>query len=382
MLFELLLNGLVEGSLLALIAVGYSLAYGTARVINFAHADVMIAGGGYLVLLWIGAGDGNTTGLLMALLFGIGTYFATLTWFSDTTWRHSVISLLFGAGVFGATLGLVGRLPFAAAALLAVPFTALLADGIYGGGYLPLLRRRAARTSVLLSALGISIALESYLLVAWGSQRRVFPVGRVPPALSARPIPAGVAGLRAAREFGVLTLVGGQTVPVLDGLIVLVFLAVVSGLALFFRASRTADAMVAAADAPSAARTCGIPVERVLGQAFFLGGAVASLGGTLYVLRSRSLDPTAGFSPGLLAFAACVLGGVGSLRGSIAGAFVSGVVMSLAPAVPLERWARLLLPASWLPFLPSLNLSDWSYGIVYILMIGIILLKPEGLFRR
>jgi branched-chain amino acid transport system permease protein len=383
MILDLFLNGLVQGSLLALICIGYSLAYGTAKVINFAHADVMIAGGGYLVLLWVG-GTAETTRapLLMSILFGSGAYVAALTWLSGRRLIQHLFAVVLGLATFAATLGLAGRLPFAAAALVAVPLTAGLATATYRGAYLPLLRRGAPRTSVLLSALGVSIALESYLLVAWGSERRVFPVDRLPAGLSAQAVPPGVFGWQAASQYGVLPLTASHSIPILDLLIVVVFLVVAIGLGLFFRLSRTADAMVASADAPLAARACGIPVERILSQAFFLGGAIASLGGTLYVLRSKSLDPTSGFSPGILAFAACVLGGIGSLRGSIAGAFLAGLVTSLAPAVPLERWVNACLPVGWMRFLPSLNLSDWSYGVVYVLMILIILFKPEGLFER
>lgn len=90
----------------------------------------------------------------------------------------------------------------------------------------------------------------------------------------------------------------------------------------------------------------------------------------------------AGFTPGILAFAACVLGGIGSLRGSIAGAFFVSIVIALAPAISLSEWATTHLASSWLQWLPSLNLSDWSYGVVYALMIVTILFKPEGLFAR
>jgi branched-chain amino acid transport system permease protein len=383
MILDLFLNGLVQGSLLALICIGYSLAYGTAKIINFAHADVMIAGGGYLVLLWVGGtAEATRAPLLMSVLFGSGAYVAALTWLSGGRLIQHLSAGVLGLVTFAATLGLAGRLPFSVAAMMAVPLTAGLATATYKGVYLPLLRRGAPRTSVLLAALGVSIALESYLLVAWGSERRVFPVAGLPAGLSAQAVPPGVHGWQAASQFGVLPLTANHSIPILDLLIVVVFLIVAGGLGLFFRLSRTADAMVASADAPLAARACGIPVERILGQAFFLGGAIASLGGTLYVLRSKSLDPMAGFSPGILAFAACVLGGIGSLRGSIAGAFLTGLVTSLAPAVPLDRWVNACVPAGWIPFLPSLNLSDWSYGVVYVLMILIILFKPEGLFER
>ena len=106
-------------------------------------------------------------------------------------------------------------------------------------------------------------------------------------------------------EYGIFRLTGNHTLAALDFLIVVIFVLVAVGLALWFQFSRTADAMIAAADVPLAARACGIPVERIAGHAFVIGGAIASIGGTLYILRSKSLDPTAGFSPGILAFAAC-----------------------------------------------------------------------------
>jgi branched-chain amino acid transport system permease protein len=244
------------------------------------------------------------------------------------------------------------------------------------------LRKDAPRTSILLAALGLSIALESFLLVAWGSQRRVFPATSLPFALVVRPAPSDVGFWDSALRYGLVKIGPELRLPVYDILIVLVFVFVALALGVFFRTSRSADAIIATADSRFAARSCGIPVDRVLGHAFLIGGAIASLGGTLFVLRSKSLDPMAGFSPGILAFAACVLGGIGSLRGSIIGAFLASLAISLAPAIPLADWVARVAPAHVLHWLPSLNLSDWSYGVIYALMIVAILVKPEGLFTR
>src|SRR5258708_1233971 len=110
MILELLLNGLVQGSLLALICIGYSLAYGTARVITFPHPDVMIAGGGYLVLFWSGVAAGGTdTPLLMAALFAASTYLAALVWLKPKSWVRHLIAGCLGAFVFSVTLGMAGR---------------------------------------------------------------------------------------------------------------------------------------------------------------------------------------------------------------------------------------------------------------------------------
>jgi branched-subunit amino acid ABC-type transport system permease component len=386
LVLELAINGLVQGSLLALICIGYSLAYGSAKVVNFAHADVMIAGGGYLVLLWVRGGGAEGLGsLLMPLLLGAAVAFGARLWLPERRFpggKGRLAALALGVAAALATSSLAGRLPFWIAALLAIPATAALAAAVYRIGYLPLLRREAPRTSVLLAALGMSIALESFLLVSWGSVRRVFPEAVLPQALVVRPVPADVTFWQAAVGYGVIELGRGLRLPVHDALIVLIFAIVMAALAIFFHTSRAADAIVATADSRLAARSCGIPVERVLGHAFLIGGAVASLGGTLYVLRAKSLDPAAGFSPGVLAFAACVLGGIGSLRGSVIGAFLASMVISLAPAVPVQDWVARFAPSAWLPWLPSTNLGDWSYGAIYAFMIVAILFKPEGLFAR
>lgn len=383
MILELVINGLVQGCLLALICVGYSIAYGSAKVLNFAHADVMVIGGGYLVLLWSGGQPISPLQAgVMAGLFGVGVLFAGELMLPGRPVIRRALAVALGVLAAGATWLLAGRLPFFIAVLLAVPFTGALAAAVYRVGYLPLLRRGAPRTSILVVALGFSIALESIMLIAWGSERRVFPLITLPEALVVRPAPAGIEASASATHYGLLPVGANVWIPVHDVLIVAVFSLVVIGLTSFFLFTRTADAIIATADARKAARACGIPVERTLGKAFFLGGMVAAFAGTLYVLRSKSLDPMAGFTPGILAFAACVLGGIGSLPGSIAGAFVVSLVMALAPAVPLENFAASHLPAAWIEWLPSLNLGDWSYGVVYILMIIIILIKPKGLFAR
>lgn len=386
MFVELLLNGLVEGSLLALIAVGYSLAYGSARIINFAHADVMIASGGYLVLLWLeGTVSPITARIVTSVLFGSAASFTTLVLFRSSD-RLSVRRVLLVGGIGFAittiTYSFTGHLPFVLAFVLAIPWSAILAGAVYSVVYLPLLRKNAPRTSVLLAALGISIAIESILLIAWGSQQRVFPTTALPTSFVVQAAPDDASLWETATKFGVILFTREIQLPVHDVLIVLTFVIVALSLYLFFKFSRTADAIIASADSILAAKACGISVEKIFAQAFLLGGAIACAGGTLYVIRAKALYPTAGFSLGILAFAACVLGGIGSLRGSIAGAFLTSLVISFAPAVPVEQWISSTLPATWVKWLPSLNLGDWSYGVVYMLMIVIILFKPKGLFQE
>jgi branched-chain amino acid transport system permease protein len=384
-ILDLLINGIVQGSLLALICIGYSLAYGTARVINFAHADVMVFGGGYLVLFWVTSSACPLTArIIMPAVCGIAAAISTRLFLKSTQIRRviaNVSGLTAGLAVSAIVLCLRGRLSFIAASLLAIPITGMVATAIYRMAYMPLLRRDAPRTSVLISALGLSIATESVLLVAWGSERRVFSLSDLPSALAVVNAPGGVQSSHKMGS-GLIALGPSHLLPIHDVLIVIVFLFVAAGLILFFRTSHIADSIVATADSKIGARACGIPVYSTLGWAFFIGGAIASIGGTLYVLRSKSLDPMAGFTPGVLAFAACVLGGIGSLRGSIAGAYLVSLVTSIAPAISLDEWARAQFGEVVVARLPSLNMSDWSYGVVYVLMIIVILFRPRGLFQK
>jgi branched-chain amino acid transport system permease protein len=377
MLPDILINGLVQAALLALICVGYSLAYGTARVVNFAHADVMVAGGGYLVLLGIGGGvGGGWERGGMSGLFGVAAAVAARTYVGLAS------SAAVGTAVAGWVWLTAGRLPFPVAVAAAVPCSAALAAAVFRVGYLRLIQADRPRTTVLLASLGCSIALQSILLVMWGSQRQVFPPDRLPPMFVTRVPPDGTARWEAAVRYGVIRLAPGWQAPVLDITIVTTLSAVVGGMALFARRSRLADAVTATADARRAAEACGIQVWATLTTAFLVGGAVAALGGTCLVLRTKALDPTAGFTPGILAFVACVMGGIGSVRGSMGGALVVGLLIAIAPAVPTDRWAANTLPAEWIAALPSLKLGDWSYGAVYLLMIIFMLFRPRGLFAQ
>jgi branched-chain amino acid transport system permease protein len=235
---------------------------------------------------------------------------------------------------------------------------------------------------VLLAALGLSIATQSLLLVLWGSQRRVFSPTILPAWLTVGTVPLLGAEGTPSRRSGLLSLGGDRLVPMHDVVIVAVFVVVCLALWAFFRYSRLADQIVASADARQAARACGIPVDRAIGSAFALGGGLAAVAGTLFVVRAKSFDPMTGVTPGILAFGACVLGGIGSMRGSVLGAFLISILASLAPAIPLDRWAAVYLPPGIIHWLPSLSLADWSYGVVYVLMVVTILFRPQGLFSR
>jgi branched-chain amino acid transport system permease protein len=346
----------------------------------------MIAGGGYLVLLLVGPQELRPSATVFIIaLFAIATAITTHHWLNDM--GQSRTSALFWSSITGIITYVIlvfakGKLSFYSATLLAIPCTGFLASAIYTVGYLPLIKKNAPRTSILLTALGFSIALESWLLIACGSQQLVFPPDVLPQELIVKPLSTHMSIWPAVMKSGIVTFPGAIVLPFYDVLIIVIFIVVAFALTIFFKFNKVADAIIATADNRLAARACGIPVERIHGYAFFIGGMIASIGGTFYILRSKSLDPTAGFTPGIIAFLACVLGGIGSLRGSIAGAFFVSLIYSLAPAIPLSEWATQLLPENVIKWLPSLNMGDWSYGTIYVIMIVTILFKPKGLFVK
>jgi len=385
-IIELLLNGLVEGCLLALICIGYTLAYGVARILNFAHADVMIAGGGYLVLLLI-AGDSFSTSICIGTT-GLFAGAATIAIWPRRKlngiiiWRKTLVSITLGLSVFFVTFLFAGKLSLLTATFLAAPLTGLLAAAIYRLGYEPLIHRNAPRMSILLSALAFSIALQSLLLMLWGSTTRAFLPDLLPSWLVVTHGEQGLAFGQSVIEHGLIPITNSISLPTYDALIILIFTVTVLTYEFFFRKTKICCGIIAAADSKIAARACGIPVDKMFTYAFLIGGALASVGGTLFVLRNKSMNPTAGFSVGIIAFVACVLGGIGNIRGSVLGAFMVSMILSLAPAIPLDDWANSHLTESLNEWLPSLNLGDWSYGVIYIIMIITVMFKPRGLFSE
>jgi branched-subunit amino acid ABC-type transport system permease component len=385
MWIELIINGFVSGCLLGLIAIGYSLAYGTARIVNFAHADVMVMGGGYLLFMLV-APHGSvprfaSTGMSVAV--GLSIFAVTQSWTA-----HLIRSPLgqCTAVVAGSTGALViwllaGKLSFWLATIVAVPATAFLASLVYVLVYAPLVDRAAKSSSIFLASLGSSVVIESLLLLMWGSQPLAFAPGTLPNTLVPHLPPNGTSTWHSIVDYGVL-MFHGVVLTTRDAILIGVFILSVVGLGIFFRRSRTADAIIAVGDDRLAASACGIDPNRVLILTFFIGGAIASLGGTMLVLRSSTLTPTCGFSPGILAFVACVLGGIGDLRGSVIGSFLIGFTISLAPAIQLGTLVNRHMPHAIEKWLPSLNLGDWSYGIAYVVMIAVILVRPKGLFAR
>lgn len=281
---EQLFNGLRVGSIYALIALGYTMVYGIAKMINFAHGDIIMVGA-YALYVFV-----------------------------------SLCSI-----------------PPAAAVVLTIAFCALLGLTIEKVAYKPL--RNAQRLSVLITAIGVSYLLQNLSLLIF----------------KATPIPFGsIIRIPSARVLGIT--VSGLTIVTLA-----VTALVMAGLTLFVNHTKTGHAMLAVAEDRGAAELMGINVNRIISITFAIGSALAAVAGILYISQYESLLPTLGALPGIKAFVAAVLGGIGSIPGAMLGGLALGIIESMSKAYI------------------STQLSD---AIVFSMLVVVLLLKPSGILGR
>jgi branched-chain amino acid transport system permease protein len=285
------INGLVTGSLFALIALGYSMVYGIIELINFAHGDLFMLGA-FLSLTIVG-------------LFGLA-----------------------GAGVMGTVLGIAFLIVVCAAFCAGANWTV---DRLV---YKPL--RKAPKLAPLVSAIGVSFVFMN-LGLFWGAMPlEVFGMGQTPAAN--KDFPNLIANMN---------LLGGDDAPLrftLKDLIVMaVTVPLMIGLTLFVKYTRLGKAMRATAQNPTAAQLMGIDVNRVIGATFLIGGALAGSASVLYALHVNTIGWQMGYQNGLYAFTAAVLGGIGSIPGAVLGGLVIGLVRSLGSQYVGEKWVSALV---------------------------------------
>jgi branched-chain amino acid transport system permease protein len=287
-------DGISNGAIWALIALGYTLVYGIIELINFAHGD----------------------------LFMIGSFvaFSLLATFGLTT----------ATGGIGLFLG-----------LLAVLVIAMVACGslnvmIERVAYRPL--RGAPKLAPLITAVGFSFILQNVGLLWLGGQHR-----GVPNLIDSQDRLFSVAGINFTNG-DLLALV--VTVP-------LVLLLVN-----FITRSRVGRAMRATAQDPEAARLQGINVDTTISFTFLLGGLMAGAAGLIYALYQTDVWFFAGFTAGLIAFTAAVMGGIGNLQGAVLGGFIIGVIQQISD----NRIG-----------------TEWTPAIVFAYLVLILVFRPQGL---
>jgi branched-chain amino acid transport system permease protein len=259
-------DGLSNGAIWALVALGYTLVYGIIELINFAHGEVFMIGS-----------------LVSAGLF-------------------STLGLTAATGVGGLILGLFLTL-----------IVAMLASGslntmIERVAYRPL--RNAPKLAPLITAVGFSFILQNVGLLWIGGS------------------PEGIEDLIDAQEE--LVNIGGVSISRGDVLAIAATIPLVLLLTTFIAQSRLGRAMRATAQDPEAARLMGINVDTTISLTFLLGGIMAGAAGLIYALYQTTIWYFQGFQAGLIAFTAAVMGGIGNLRGAVLGGFIIGIIQQIS----------------------------------------------------
>jgi branched-chain amino acid transport system permease protein len=292
------LAGITNGSIYALVALGYTLVYGILELINFAHGDVFTWGAmaTYTVAVsWIGL-DGSQSGFL---LFG------------------ALLLALICSAVFCASLNM---------AIERVAYRRL---------------RNAPRLAPLITAIGMSFVLSNLIGVIFGFDYK---------------------SSNALLPHGAIFHVGNQAYGWDKLIVLMITIPVLLALVWLVKTTRWGKAMRATAQDRDAARLMGIDVDNAISFAFGLGGALAGVGGFVYFAYFTQARFDLGFRLGLFAFTAAVLGGIGNMTGAALGGYLIGLIENFNNGL------------SW--HTPG---PDWTESIVFILLILILVFRPQGL---
>ncbi len=290
-LVQQLLVGIVNGAIIAIIALGYTLVYGIIELINFAHGDLFMLGS-FMSLTVVGA-------------FGVGD----------------------------------GASP--AASLLAVLSALLLSASLCAGlnvlteryAYRPL--RNASRLAPLISAIGVSFIFIN-LGLFWGGLRSFFPIMGAN-AASPKSFPDLLPRVDVLQALGIEANIAFTTK---DLIVLVVAVVLMVGLHLFVQYTRLGKAMRATAQNREAAKIMGINVNQIIALTFLIGGALAGAAGLLVGLYNNTVVFTMGFTVGLRAFTAAVLGGIGNIIGAMLGGVLIGVLSALSDQYLSSRWTN------------------------------------------
>jgi branched-chain amino acid transport system permease protein len=289
---------LTLGSIYALIALGYTLVYGVLRLINFAHSEIFMVG-------------------IFASLFAL----------------HAL-----GVEPGDPTLGglaLVGTL--VVVALVAMAASGLTAVAMERIAYRPLRRRGAPRLAALITAIGVSLFLQELFAARYGRDELGFP--------------------RVLEKRQLLEL-GGANIRTDKVLVVVAALLLMLALDRFVNRSRLGRGIRATAQDPETATLMGVDIDRVVMLTFLLGGLLAGAAGTLYGVFFEAARYNIGFLPGIKAFTAAVLGGIGNIRGALVGGLSLGL---------LENWGATVLG------------GEWKDVFAFTVLVVVLMFRPTGL---
>jgi branched-chain amino acid transport system permease protein len=269
-----LVQGISNGSIWAMIAIGYTLVYGIIELINFAHGDVFMIGSFAGAGFWASIGLGIATGPL-GLIFGL------------------LLTLVVSMAVCGSLNVLIERV-----------------------AYRPL--RNAPKLAPLITAVGFSFILQNVGLLWLGGS------------------PAGVSDL--VHQNDPVFHISAVVIRRADVLAILTTIPLVLGLGWFISRTRMGKAMRATAQDPEAARLMGVNVNTTISLTFLLGGMLAGAAGVVYALYETTIWYFQGFEAGLIAFTAAVMGGIGNIRGAVLGGLIIGCIQQLSDARIGPQW--------------------------------------------
>lgn len=281
---ETLLNGLSMGGTYAMIALGYTMVYGIAKMLNFAHGDIIMIGG-YTIFVIMSLSGNPVIGLAAAILFCI---------------------------VLGITIEKIA--------------------------YKPL--RGASPLAVLITAIGVSYLLQSTAQMIFGSAPKMVMIGE---------------------NLGNVTI-GGLKVPVYTVITLICSVVIMVALSLFVKYTKIGRAMIAVSEDKGAAQLMGINVNRIITITFAIGSALAAFAGFFMLMKSPALSNTLGAMPGIKAFTAAVIGGIGSIPGAMLGGVLMGVIEAVSFKIPA--------------------IAPYTDAIEFLILIIILLVRPSGILGK
>ncbi len=300
--FDLLLqqtiNGVSLGAMYALIALGFTLVYGIMELINFAHFNVFMVG--------------SFIAMYVMQAFGVSG-------------QETVMSGWALVGVLMAALGVT----MIGSGLLGVVIERLSLRPLRG----------VKGPSAMITTIGVSYILFNLVLLFLGADSKNYP-NPLPPMTFA---------------------IGGAVLRLREILIWIISGVLMTALWVFTRRSRMGKAMRATAQDPEAARMMGVDVDRVIMTAFFVGSALAGAGGMIFGLYYNFTSFVVGYSAGLRAFTAAVLGGIGNVPGAMLGGMIIGLIETLSGQVVSVRWTDV---------------------IIFSLLVLVLVFRPAGLLGR
>ena len=280
---SILIDGLSLGAIFALIALGYTMVYGIAKMLNFAHGDIIMVGA-----------------------------YAIFT-----------------------TLSMSGHIVLAV--LISVAICTVMGIVMEKLAYKPL--RGASPLAVLITAIGVSYLLQSVAQIIYGSKAQSVSIGK----------------------FGTVDI-GSVKISISSIVTLLVGAVIMTLLTLFVSKTNTGRAMQAVSEDRGAAQLMGINVNRIITVTFAIGSALAACASIFYLMQIPSAEPTLGAMPGIKAFTASVIGGIGSIPGAMIGGILLGVVEKVCQSIPA--------------------LSSYTTAVEFALLIIILLVRPIGLLGK